>query len=253
MMQEILEYLNKNFDTYTQRARLYPAFLSVLPLFFTAIACYPKDYFTLSVFLGVLNLGGGTFLFAQIGRSLSKSKEDKLFKSWGGKPTTRQLRHINTTNKILLERRHKKLQQLITDIQIPTLEEEQMDPQRADEIYEACTKFLINKTRKIDEFPLVFQENCNYGYHRNLWGLKPIGLTLSSLGLFITLSYIIFVSKESTSPLTITGGIANLLSLLAWIFIVTPNWVRTVAEAYAERLLDTCENLSINNDTNQRN
>jgi hypothetical protein len=28
-----------------------------------------------------------------------------------------------------------------------------------------------------------------------------------------------------------------------WLFLFTPNWVKIAADAYAERLLDACENL----------
>ena len=34
---------------------------------------------------------------------------------------------------------------------------------------------LREATRDTSRFPLVFAENANYGFRRNLWGLRPIG------------------------------------------------------------------------------
>lgn len=248
-MQSFLEFLSKNFDVYTRRARLQPALIAVLPITFAAIACFPSDFLGLATIVTLSITCGGIALLAQIGRNLGKQKEPKLFASWGGKPTTRMLRHKDTDNKVILGLRHKKLQALIPDIQIPNLQEEQNDPQHADEIYEACTEFLIKKTRDPDiskKVPLIFEENCNYGFHRNLWGLKPIGITLSIFG-FLTVGafivYNILIMKVAPSPLTIIGGIIDFFLLTIWIFIITPNWIKPIAESYAKRLLESCDQL----------
>ncbi|MBD2505148.1 hypothetical protein [Anabaena azotica] len=254
MMQEFLEFINKNFDDYTRRARLGPALLTVLPISLTVIGCFPNDYTVLAIItaLGIAN--GGTALLAQIGRNIGKRKEAELFQSWGGKPTTQKLRHRNTSNKAILERRHKKLQLLIPDIHIPTLLEENSNPQEADEIYELCTKFLIDQTRDVSRFNLIFEENCSYGFHRNLWGLKFIGIPLSLIGTLIITGFIIYscsIGKTSISPLTITSGVINFIFLLIWIFLITPDWVKPVAESYAERLLESPEKLLVTNATSQ--
>lgn len=102
---------------------------------------------------------GGTALLAQVGRKFGKQKEAELFQTWGGKPTTPMLRHQNSENKVALERKHRKLQQLISDLHIPTPQEELDDARHADEVYKACIANLIGKTRNSEEFPLIFIKN----------------------------------------------------------------------------------------------
>jgi hypothetical protein len=38
-------------------------------------------------------------------------------------------------------------------------------------------------------------------------------------------------------------GVINFLVLLAWIFWITPNWVKLTADAYADRLLGALSSL----------
>jgi len=182
---------------------------------------------------------------AQMARDPGKKKEPALFQSWDGKPTTRLLRHRDAPNKVLLRRRHEKLQSLVPGIQIPTAEQEHANPRGADEIYDACTAFLLERTRKTDEFPLVFEENCNYGFRRNLWGMKPLGIATSVVGAVAVVAVLIFHRRAgvSLSPTTFICAILNLLLLLGWVVWFTPDWVRIPAEAYAERLLASCEKL----------
>ena len=70
---------------------------------------------------------------------------------------------------------HKKLSELLNGTAIPTPQDEKRDPERADQVYDACVSCLIERTRDKTRFRLLFEENCNYGFRRNLWGMKPLG------------------------------------------------------------------------------
>ena len=37
------------------------------------------------------------------------------------------------------------------------------------------------ETRIDPKFPLVFEENCNYGFRRNMYGMRLIGLSVASI------------------------------------------------------------------------
>lgn len=224
-------------DTYTRRARLQPALLVALPLGLAVLAWFPDGMIGWATAWGLIVWSGGTALIAQIGRDWGKSKEVQLYNSWGGKPTTRMLRHRDAPNKITLERRHNKLQALLPELKIPSPEEEQADPARADEIYDAGTTFLRENTRDQKKFNLVFEENCNYGFRRNLWGMKLLGITTAIIGIAAVIIHI-FVNGTSTPPLAMISGSINLLLLLGWWLWITPDWVKTAGEAYAERLLE---------------
>ncbi len=232
-------------DRFTFTGRVQPALLVALPLGLATIAWFPTGLVGWDVMWGLIVWSGGTALLAQIGRDHGKEKESTLFEKWDGKPTTRFLRHRDAPNKVLLTHYHKKLASLLPNMKIPTAEEEKTNPDRADEVYETCTAFLREKTRDKNRFPLVFEENCNYGFRRNLWGMKPLGIIIVMIGTGAVAVLIILNYSKGlvTSPLVFVAGLGNLLLLLAWLVRFTPNWVKIPADAYAERLLAACENL----------
>lgn len=232
-------------DKYTFRARLQPALLVALPLGLTTMAWFPAGVAGWDILWGLIVWSGGTALLAQIGRDRGKAKEPKLFEQWGGKPSTGLLRHRDAPNKVSLARYHQKIGQLLPGSRIPTHEEERHDPRAADEVYEACVAFLLEKTRAKKEFPLVFEENCNYGFRRNLWGMKPLGIAIAFGGTAAILGLIILNYFKNTpiAPTVVLAGSGNLLLLLGWLFWFTPPWVKIAADAYAARLLAACEKL----------
>lgn len=232
-------------NPYVRRARLQPAMLVALPLGLATLAVAPGGIVGWGTAWSLFVFCGGTALMAQMARDLGKQKEPGLYQSWGGKPTTRLLRHRDTPNATILDRRHRKLQSLVPGIRIPTAADEIADPRAADDVYDACTAFLLEKTRKKENFPLVFEENCNYGFRRNLWGMKPLGIATSFIGtaaivVALTIGY---RNGVLPSPIAYACGILNLLLLLGWLVWFTPTWVRIAADAYAEQLLASCESL----------
>jgi hypothetical protein len=121
----------------------------------------------------------------------------------------------------------------------PTLAEEQADPESADAIYDSAGDFLREETRDKKKFHLVFKELTSYGFRRNLWGMKPFGVALACgcialQGAILTREV---VAHHQLAPLSLLTTLANLLLLMVWLFIVSPNWVKVPADAYAERLL----------------
>jgi len=232
-------------DTYVRRARLQPAMLVALPLGLATLAWSPGGVAGWGLVWSLFVFCGGTALMAQVARDRGKKKEPTLFHSWGGKPTTRLLRHRDAPNKTILSRRHQKLQRLVKGVRIPTPDEELADPAMADDAYDACTAFLLEKTRKKEEFPLVFEENCNYGFRRNLWGMKPLGATTSLVGTLATALLLVLNHRNGVgpSPIALVCAVLSLLLLLGWLVWFTPDWVRIPADAYAERLLAACEKL----------
>jgi hypothetical protein len=232
-------------DPYTVRARLLPALITALPLGIATLAWFPKGVLGWGAVWALVAWSGGTFLLSEFGRDAGKRKEPRLFASWGGKPTTRLLRHQGAANRPLVARRHAKLAAL-TGIAMPIVEAEAADPRAADEIYEAWCTTLRGRTRDRKQFDLIFTENCSYGFRRNLWGMKPLGIGLALAGL-IAVALIPWVDPSARIPprvgtVIVTGGI-NAILFLGWLFVIRPGWVRTPADAYAERLLEASDRL----------
>jgi hypothetical protein len=136
----------------------------------------------------VLGASGVSFLGAQLVRTAGKSKEQELWASWGGAPTTQVLRFTDAPNRVKVERWHDQLEQVFPGLSMPDESAESANPQSADQYYETAIGALIERTRDAKRFPRVFDELCQYGFRRNLWGCRKIGLWLSALGLVITVT-----------------------------------------------------------------
>jgi hypothetical protein len=114
-------------------------------------------------------------------------------------------------------------------------------------VYDAAVEVLKERTRDAKAFPLVFDELCNYGFRRNLWGHRPlgIGLSLSAIGGTVLL---LIIAAGTTIPIApaplVTAGVLQLITLGGWALLVTPAWVRQAAFAYAERLVASAERLT---------
>jgi hypothetical protein len=234
------------FDAYSWRARVVPAFLVFLPLAIATFLWIPSIELISRLAGIVLGPLGIAMLMAQVGRDRGYKKQPHLWQQWGGAPTTQLLRHRNPEgNPVLRERYHRRLGELQPDLVIPTPEEEEQDPQKADHIYETCTRRLITHTRDRKQFPLVFHENVNYGFRRNLWGMKPFGALFALTGL-AACGLNLWLSWNQTLHIATEAAVScafNLALLLFWLFWVTPGWVRIPADAYAARLLETCDQL----------
>lgn len=232
-------------DKYTIRARLYPALLVALPLAVAAFVWAPGDVSAWATLWGLLTLSGGSFLLSQLAREPGRRKEPDLFQRWGGKPTTRRLRHRDAKNQTLLERRHRKLKELLGQ-ELPSPEEESADPEAADDIYDACVTLLRERTRDRERFRLVFEENCSYGFRRNLWGLKHWGIATSGIGVAAVTVHLllgVYLPDRAVTDVTIVAAVVNGLLLVAWLLAITPEWVRGKAEAYAEQLLSASDSI----------
>ena len=225
-------------DTYNLRARYRPPLLAAMPLALVVVAVEPGGSPWWGAIWAVVTWCGGTALIAQLGRDLGKRKEPMLFGRWGAAPTTARLRHRAPGNTALVQRRHAQLAGLLPDLRFPSPKEEAADPGPADEVYEAAVVYLRERTRNREKFPLVFEENCNYGFRRNLWGMKPIGVGIALLAVAAVTVIASGRLGLAAQPAALAAvGALNLLVAVLWIFWFTPKWVKIAADAYADRLL----------------
>lgn len=233
-------------DAYTFRARLQPALIAAVPIPLAIIAAYPggPDWWT--PLWTLLVACGATYLLAELGRDRGKRNEEELFRRWGGKPTTLRLRHRGAANPTLLQRYHTKLMELRADLLLPDAKSEAEDPRAADERYDSAAAYLRERTRDQTRFPLVFEELCNYGFRRNLWGLKPLGLGAVSFGLALTIGTLALHLRghiEIALPPLLACATLQLLIGFVWIVRITPDWPRPAAVAYADALVAAVERL----------
>ncbi len=232
------------FNTYSLKARVYPSVIVLLPCFILAIVYVTNVELYYHYLTSFACFGIFSFVLSQIGRDNGKKKENRLFKYWGGKPTSMILRHSNDHLDIHTKKRfHAKLEQTIPYIKIPTHEEEMENLQAADAIYDSCTKWLISKTRDESRYSLLFKENINYGFRRNLWGMKTWAIGIIAICILVH-SFMItqkFTSIEivKTKDWMLLG--VFILFALFWLIMVNREWVKITAFSYAERLYETLQ------------
>lgn len=233
------------FDIYSRRARLLPGAITVLPLSLLAVVLLSTKPAWWSAALSVLGASGLTYFGAQIVRSLGSRAQENLWTSWGGAPTTQRLRFAGHRNKNQVERWHRSLAVLFPDEHVPTEAEENANPQAADAAYETLVAALIARTRDRQRFGRVFDENCQYGFRRNLYGCRRIGMIAAGLSLLVVVALSIAAGAGlGIPPLSLAVvGVADLALLGAFRWVVTPAWVREAAESYAARLIEATEML----------
>jgi hypothetical protein len=179
-----------------------------------------------------------SFFLNQVGADYGKRLEKEFWCHWSGPPTTRFLRHGNDEfNQLTRGRVHDKLREL--GLEVPTKKQQKKDERAADLSYESCTEELIRRTRDTEKFPLVFKALTEYGFRRNLLGLKLLGVFLAVVGLsgaaWFTYSN---WSLENLPAVSIVAGLITAGLLLAWVAWVTKRTVRLAANRYARFILE---------------
>ena len=186
---------------------------------------------------------GGTILLAFIARDLGKAAQDRLYKKWGGRPTELLMMHSGPVDPALRARRHTALRALFPDVHVPRAAEEVADRDAAYQRFTTFTTLIITRYRTmVDKFPLVYEENCNYGFRRNMFGLRPIGIAVSVIAA-VALGLALFITFSAHDVPTIALAIeaVNVAMLVAWIVWVNELAVLRGANLYAERLLETLD------------
>ena len=102
-------------------------------------------------------------------------------------------------------------------------------------------------TRNKTAFPVIFHENVNYGFRRNLLAMKPAGIALCLAGAVLSMLTVILGMKGTAIDSQASAAVIAVLnaSMLSWWCLrINSEWVRVAAFAYAERLLGSCDALT---------
>ena len=234
-------------DSYNISARAFPVYITIMPIVLFLFAILPESFDWKFGGTSAIVLFPLSYLCKQVGGDFGKRRECTLWNKWGGPPTTRFLRHYNSEfNPNTRNRIHAKLRRL--RLYVPSQEEQDQNPQEADNAYESCVDELRRRTRDSKRFPLVFQELRNYGFKRNIFALKPLGLTLSILS-FLACLIMVFpdwsIGKQFGS--VIVPCLINLGLILVWLLWSRERAVKLTADRYARFLLEACLGLETEN------
>lgn len=239
-------------DRYDRKARLRPALLCCLPLITSVVLLIPEFGAIWGSIGVVIVYCGGLILLIQFGRDLGKALEKQLYLSWGGKPSVAMLRHTdNRLPKPTKDRYRSFLSSTVAGLALASPQDEEANPEQADAGYDSANRWLLERTRDHARFDLLFSENMNYGFRRNLLALKPIALVMDAIALILVIGMVVASWQGQ-----FTGTISALSSewwvsvviimghTLLFVLYIRPDWVRKVAETYAHQLLAACDSLS---------
>lgn len=229
------------FDEYNLRARIAPPVLVLLPL---AAAVFPwapsLDTFWLIGLCAVAGIGALAAL-ANEARRDGANIQGKLFQEWGGTPTTQLLRHRDTNISHQEKLRyHCALQARIPNLHMPSPSEELESPTEADSTYENAIAWLREQTREKSKFPLVFEENTNYGYFRNMFALRVHALVAAGVGATASLLAIATTPDPWKAYLSLCVSVGCGIVVC---IVIDKNNLRKAAFAYALTLVRAIDGL----------
>ena len=231
-------------DRYTWGARVLPVYLTAAPAVLAVAATLPDG-------LNLPLAGASAIVFlplayfmSQVASDFGKRLEPTLWNSWGGPPTTRFLRHDNEEfNPATRARVHAQLRAL--GLRVPTVEEEKADQERAIDLYSSAVDDIRRLTRDSERFHLVYKGNIEYGFRRNLLGLKQGGLAITTLAL-VASGWSLFRGWHTDGvilPVAFVTTLLNTCVALGWLIGVRSATVRITADRYARYLLEAALDL----------
>lgn len=223
-------------DLYNAKARIAPV-IAVIAIPALSVCLFVKPSLDSTWLAPPIVLASLWTLVSVLGRSRGKALEKKLFEKWGGSPTLQMLRFRSTGiphDQLAAIHKHMSRE---CHVQVPDKALEESKPIESDAIYEAITTHLRDATRDRKVFPLVFDELCNYGFVRNLFGLRPFGV---AVGIVMALAIGCWFTwiHPSNADIRAIAIAMNCLSSIIWLFWPTESTMRQVAESYAQKLIN---------------
>lgn len=234
----------KMFSKYELIARVFPSIIVFSPLILSVIIWYPQLISLESSLLFIIMFSGFIFFISKIARHLGYEKQKELLNKWGGFPTEKYLSYSDDTIDDITKARYRKNISNASNIYFPSKEEEENNGiETYKDTYQSAIKWLIENTRKND---ILLEDNINYGFTRNMLGLKKLGIIIVFLSLIINFFniYIEYGLLYLEVPLKIWITLLIIFGvLIGYILYLNEELVRAQSEAYAKSLLRCCENI----------
>ena len=227
-------------DAYDRKARLYPAICALFPLTVLATTTFEPGTWWASV-IGLGTLGGIHVLVIQLVRDRGVAAQRKLWSAWGGNPTALRLRWA-ADDRSSQASLHSAVRNA-TGADLPSQAEEEADPEASMKRYESAVATLRDRTRDQARFPLVKAELSNYGFRRNLYSLKPFGLTVAIAALALSLVLLSTAFAGHTLRWLVPSATA-MGALALWLAFIRSGFVRLDAERYADALLAAADEVN---------
>ena len=241
-----MSWLTDLFDAYSLKARVLPVILVLAPIVLLPAVLLGSERVAGFAVVGVI---AAALLFPVTGwvRERGKKLEPILFSEWHGPPTTRMLLWGDPA---IDERSKERYYKFFRDnnVKIPTPDEQKKNPAAAHAELASDIKYLIENRRANS---LVLGENASYGFRRNLYPIKWLGVGTAILAGVVNLWLIVeligspsvtsFADFKDQVEIENIAGLAVDILLLAFFATRSKAWIKRAAETYAKALIQTCD------------
>lgn len=237
-----------HFDTYSLKARVFPALIAGLPTLTLLFIIVPWDHLDLSHAIAAVMGAVLLFAFADMARHRGKKVQERL----GTGETPDQWHRNNPDLPEGSKDRYREFVACRLSQSAPTAEDEQLRPQHANDFYRSANAWLREESRDHSTFSLLFSENVTYGFRRNLLGLKPTALFCNLVVLLICTGILYFRPSYFASLPTIDEKIIMVITAVVlhsayMMAAVHATVVREASRAYGRQLILSCETLMRSN------
>lgn len=240
----------KLLDPYDVKARLFPGLLVLVPVIAFLVLLYGRQSPAVVGLATVLSTCGGPYLLASFVRTWGQHAQDRLFQKWGAQPSTILLRHRDGMLPSQTKLRYHKLIESRLAVVMPTAEEEQRSPGAADAAYAAAGDALRPLTNDRKKYPFVFKELVAYGFNRNAYGARWVGLTVAMMTLLATPLH---AGALRLSPIAVDPAALDYYHIMVmvlglgmtclWALHFTSATVQMAGFSYAKRLWEALEKI----------
>lgn len=228
--------------SYEFSARVRPLLLVCLPAGAAVVAWFPEALAEWNIFAGILVTVGIPFVLSEWIAEAGRQKQDALWESWGGAPTMLMLRSTDQRiDAVTKSRVHANLQRLCPEAAIPEdAAAEAADQGAADQAYHAALQVVRVRARENrSTYPNVFRANFRYGFRRNLWCIRAVGIAVSLAASLAAIAALVW--SDGHPGYAIVAIVFSMLNVVLLSVLVTSDWVRQAADVYAHRLLEATD------------
>lgn len=139
-------------------------------------------------------------------------------------------------------------------VPLPNAQTEAADPAAADQTYHSAGRWLVSHTADGKKFPLLKNDNITYGFRRNSYALRRLGMLVA----IASLTWACFHRGVANFMARLVAGpVENWLSagewlaaavsvamLCIWFWFFTEEMVQAAGRSYAEKLMLACETMA---------
>jgi hypothetical protein len=232
------------FDSYSLRARLFPAIIAVAPAFAALALMISWKSFEVSNAVATIAVLVILFAIADLARSRGRAIEAKIYAENGGMPSITMFRRSDATINEFIKERYRAFLATKLRVAAPIAEAERADQYAGDSFYEQCGIWLRQSTRDTKKFPLLFSENVTYGFRRNLFGVKWLALAVNLAVVVICLLLLWrdnWAWQSDFTKRTVVVLVIAAIHATYVLFYVRKAALWDAARAYARELLLSCE------------